>query len=110
MSHVRAKFEHNGLRSTAVTLLLAPVAAGLCRPYGPDGGYDPEGKREVVTYLRKVQREAHRCMDISSVKLIGAARIPVLKLQLKGGLELDASINDTSGVSAANFLQSWVRC
>jgi hypothetical protein len=95
-------------RLTLVPLLLASVAAGLCRPDGPKGGYDVEGKREVSRYLRRVQKEAYRLMDIRDFKLIGAARIPVLKLQLRNGLELDASINDTSGVSAANFLQSWV--
>jgi DNA polymerase sigma len=93
-----------------VLLLLALVAAGLCRPYGANGGYDAEGKREVVTHLRKVQKESYRSMDVMTVKLIGNARIPVLKLQLRSGLELDASINDTSGVNAASFLQSWVCC
>lgn len=47
-------------------------------------------------------------MQLRSSKLIAHARIPVLKLELKNGLELDVSLNDTGGIRAANFLQSWV--
>jgi DNA polymerase sigma len=41
-------------------------------------------------------------------KLIAIARVPVLKLQLACGIELDVSFNDAGGVNAARFLQSWV--
>jgi DNA polymerase sigma len=56
-----------------------------------------------------VEREARKRLQISSCKLIPHARIPLLKLETSSGTELDVSINDASGVSAANFLQSWVR-
>lgn len=85
------------------------VAAGLCSPNGPNGGYDKYGKQQVNRYLRQVEREAYRSMHLRSSKLIAHARIPVLKLETRNGTELDISINDASGVSAANFLQSWVR-
>jgi len=62
----------------------------------------------VASHLRKVERVAYKRMSVRSSKLIAHARIPVLKLELTSGLELDVSINDASGVSAANFLQSWV--
>lgn len=55
-----------------------------------------------------VQGEAYRRMSIQHSQLIAHARIPVLKLELRNGIELDVSLNDTGGIRAANFLQSWV--
>lgn len=84
------------------------MITGLCQPTdGAGGGYDRAGKQMVASHLRKVERVAYKRMSVRSSKLIAHARIPVLKLELTSGLELDVSINDASGVSAANFLQSW---
>jgi DNA polymerase sigma len=83
---------------------------GLCAPNAASGSYDREGKQVVAKHLRQVLSEASRRMAVRSSKIIAHARIPVLKLELRNGIELDVSINDTSGVSAANFLQSWVSC
>lgn len=82
---------------------------GLFSPDGDNGGYSKYGKQQVVKYLRAVEREARKHLQISSCKLIPHARIPLLKLETSSGTELDVSINDAGGVSAANFLQSWVR-
>lgn len=89
-------------------MLCCVLVAGLCAPNGATGGYDRDGKQLVARYLRQVLSEASRRMAVRSSKIIAHARIPVLKLELRNGIELDVSINDTSGVSAANFLQSWV--
>jgi hypothetical protein len=88
----------------------APAAAGLCSPTAANGGFSREGKQVVVKHLRKVLGGAHSRMSVRTSRMIAHARIPVLKLELTNGIELDVSLNDGSGgVSAANFLQSWVR-
>ena len=61
-----------------------------------------------MRHLRLVEQEAFRRMQLRTSKLIAHARIPVLKLETRSGVELDCSVNDASSVSAANFLQSWV--
>lgn len=84
--------------------------AGLCSPTAANGGFSREGKQVVVKFLRKVMGGAHSRMSVRASRMIAHARIPVLKLELVNGIELDVSLNDgSSGVSAANFLQSWVR-
>lgn len=67
----------------------------------------------VVRCLRRIDREAtygpgRHLLGVTSSRLVGKARIPVLKLQLDCGLELDVSLNDDSGVKAARFLTSFV--
>lgn len=90
--------------------LCVPAGAGLCSPTAANGGFSREGKQVVVKFLRKVMGGAHSRMSVRASRMIAHARIPVLKLELANGIELDVSLNDGSGgVSAANFLQSWVR-
>eukprot|EP00775_Hariotina_reticulata_P010877 gene10877-11031_t len=49
---------------------------------------------------------ARHLLDVADSRLVARARIPVLKLQLRCGLELDVSLNDDGGLRAAQFLQS----
>lgn len=93
---------------TAVTDRSGVLDAGLCAPNLPNGGYDKAGKQVAVRYLRQVLSESYRRMAVRTTKLIAHARIPVLKLEMRNGIELDVSINDSAGVNAADFLQSRV--
>lgn len=85
---------------------------GLSEPTEPNGGYGPAGKQFVAGLLRRIQREAWRVARASGLqdsKLIAHARIPVLKLFHRGGIEMDVSFGNTSGIQAATFLQTMVR-
>lgn len=77
------------------------------------GGFSAADKDFVVSCLRRLERSAawglgRSQLGVVSSRLIKFARVPVLKLQLEGGLELDVSLNDDGGINAARFLQSFV--
>ncbi|WIA10156.1 hypothetical protein OEZ85_010360 [Tetradesmus obliquus] len=88
------------------------VLTGLAAPEPVTGGFDDASKRLVVACLRRLERSccwgpAKHELGVASSRLIARARVPVLKLQLQGGLELDVSLNDDGGIKAASFLQSF---
>jgi hypothetical protein len=67
----------------------------------------------VVQCLRRLERacrwgSGQRQLGVQGGRLIAKARVPVLKLQLSCGTELDVSVNDDSGIKAARFLKSFV--
>jgi hypothetical protein len=87
--------------------------AGLAEPEPGTGGFDKESKRFVVQCLRRLERTCRwgpgkHQLGVQSGRLVAHARVPVLKLQLDCGTELDVSLNDDGGIKAARFLQSFV--
>lgn len=95
-----------------ICVFLYFVDLGLAAPDGDNGGFDETTKVFVVRCLKRIEREAlygqgKYSLGVSSSKLVGRARIPVLKLQCRE-VELDVSLNDDAGLKAARFLTSFV--
>jgi DNA polymerase sigma len=66
-----------------------------------------------VKCLRHLERtcrwgSGRRQLGVESTQLIAKARVPVLKLTLVSGTELDVSVNNDGGIKAARFLKSIV--
>jgi hypothetical protein len=68
----------------------------------------PEEKDCAVTVLRRLRSwaERQRSLGLSSARLVAHARVPVLKLALSRGFEVDVSVGDTGGRAAAEFVAS----
>ncbi|KAF6265340.1 hypothetical protein COO60DRAFT_1040617 [Scenedesmus sp. NREL 46B-D3] len=88
------------------------VLAGLAVPEPSKGGFDAVTKGFIVNCLRRLERACRwgagrYTLGVQGGKVIGKARVPVLKLQLGSGTELDVSLNDDGGIKAVRFLQSF---
>jgi hypothetical protein len=82
-------------------------------PEPSTGGFDHASKQLVVQCLRRLERTCRwgpgqRQLGVTGGRLVAKARVPVLKLQLGCGTELDVSLNDDGGIKAARFLKSFV--
>jgi DNA polymerase sigma len=90
------------------------VLEGVARPNPDTGHFDSADRAIALRCLRAIERAAcygapgRRALDVRGSFLIGRARIPVLKLTLRSGLQLDISVNDGGGRRAAAFLKSMV--
>jgi hypothetical protein len=93
--------------------LLKTNPAGLAVPEPGTGGFDYASKQLVVQCLRRLERacrwgSGQRKLGVTGGRLVAKARMPVLKLQLSCGTELDVSVNDDGGLKAARFLNFFV--
>lgn len=81
------------------------LAAGVVQP-DPVQGLHPADKAFVVKCLRALHAWAgspHCPLAFESMRLVPWARVPILKLKLAGGPEVDVSFGDEGGCVAAEF-------
>lgn len=81
------------------------VAIGAVAPDKHLGYYSQLQKPLVNTLLRNVGNELRRAPDLAITRFnhIQHARVPVIKLTLSSGLDVDLSLGDRGGVVAAAF-------
>jgi hypothetical protein len=75
-------------------------------------GLNPDDKSYAVQCLRRLQAwgKSSRCpLIIKSDRLVPWARVPILKLTLRSGPEVDISLGDRGGRAAAEFVLSMSR-
>lgn len=82
------------------------VVTGVMEPNPILGYYDNSQKPAVVSLLYKILAQLKGCRELSveRAQVIRGARIPILKLTLEDGLQLDVSVADDSGPTNAAFV------
>ena len=84
--------------------------AGVVQPH-PQTGLTPRDKAFVVECLKLLRNwsSSLRCsFDCESVRMVPWARVPILKLKLQDGPEVDISFGDAGSRAAAEFVATMV--
>jgi hypothetical protein len=92
------------------------VPAGIALPDYPSTGCYVDGskaKKLAVAILRRLEKSCCKSsgqlqLGVKWSRVLHKARMPVLKLRLGCGLELDISISGDGGLRAARFVSSFV--